>query len=386
MSDDSLQLKVLMMGVIISLVATALIPYLAPSYESDDFRELYSARQEVQAFTGASMVNAAPWALEAIYTPYESGPLSEHLSPTGWVYGEKITLENNPDNSVSAQYINQYAAIKLDPNQKSATPLSQGETITGKVQSGIKWYYEAGNNPGEPNYLFQILDWLGADVELYNYTELSQPSWSYTGYRYEFAPLTKISTDGTTIAASDARLSIVWYSEFMNQYGEASEGLSGGLVLMNSKTNAILAHITMDEIVSAYNVSSQYSTSYRIDFNGVPIDYNIRFDPEALAAGNATLDELFSTGAWSMAVTAVSAGNLMDISTSTNLSTSIGGILDTYLDLFKLDLPNVPVTWSMVLWILCILPLEVVIMMFLSRFGIVGIGAGIVGNVLLGVL
>lgn len=386
MSDDSIQLKVLITGVVISFVVTAMIPYLAPSYEADDFRDLYNARQEVQTFTGISMVNAAPWVLESIYTPYESGPLDEHLSPSGWVYGEKITVENNPDDSISPQYIGQYAAIKLDPGQKSATPLSQGQPVTGQVQDGIKWYYEAGNNPGEPNYLFQILEWFGADVELYNYKELSQPSWVFTGYRYEFAPLTMISTDGSTVAASDARLSVVWYSEFMDQYGDGSEGLSGGLVLMNSTTNAIVAHITIDEIVSAYNVSSQYSTSYRIDFNGVPIDYNIRFDPEALAAGNATLDELFSSGAWSMAVTAVSAGNLIDISNSTSLSTSLGGILDTYLSIFKLDLPNVPVTWSMVLWVLCILPLEIVILMFLSRFGIVGIGAGIVGNVLLGVL
>ena len=387
MSDDSLQVGTIVACIVMSLVLTMCIPYMAPDYEAQDYESLYAARQDVQAFTGASMTNKAPWALTGIYTPYESGNLADHVTDSGWLYGQSITSSNNPDNSVSAGYLGKYSGIKLDPNQKSAMPLSQGETLSYTVQSDMKWYYHAALRDGQQtNYIFKFLDWLGADVDPWIYSDVPAPTWTYTGYRYEFSPLTKISTDGSTVAGQDARLSVVWYSEYLDAYGVGSEGLSGGLVLMNSKTNAIIANITMDEIVSDYNLSSQYSTAYRLDFDGVQIDFNIRFDPDQIAAGTKTLSELWTTGAWSMAVTAISAGNLMDISSSTSLSTSVGSILETYQQIFTLDLPNVPTTWSIVLWILCILPLEVVGLMFLSRFGVLGIGAGIIGNVLLGVL
>lgn len=380
------QVTILVTGLVISLVVSFMVPILAPDYETTDYETLYTARQEVQSFTGASMTNKAPWALEGIYTPYESGPVGDHTSPSGWIYGESISAENNPDNSVSAQYVGSYSAIKLDPGQKSSTPLSQTVPVTGTVTDGIKTYYRPFLNPepGATNNLFKFLDWIGADVDPYEYKTVQVPNWSFTGYRYEFAPLTKISTDGTTIAAADARLSVVWYNEYMNEYGSGSEGLSGGLVLMNARTSAILAHITIDEIVSAYNVSSQYSTSYRVDFDGVQLDYNIRFDPEALAAGNKTLDRMFSDGDWSMAVTAISAGNFIDIENSTSLSTSLGSVIDTYVQIFTLDLPNVPTLWSIVLWIICIVPVEIAVLMFLAEINKYAAAAAVIGSVLLG--
>jgi hypothetical protein len=64
----------------------------------------------------------------------------------------------------------------------------------------------------------------------------------------------------------------------------------------------------------------------------------------------------------------------------------MGNLLDTYLDIFTLSMPAVPLTWSLVLWLVCILPLEVSMIMFLSRFGLVGIGAAILGNVFLTML
>lgn len=387
MSDDRLQVGVIVFSLTISLVISMCIPILAPDYEVQDYETLYSARQEVQSFTGASMTNQAPWELTGIFTPYESGAAEDHVTDSGWLYGESITVANNPDNSVSVNSLNKYSAIRLDPNQKSSTPLGQGESVYTTEPVGIKTWYKANlKNGSQTNNLFKFLDWLGADVDPYVYDTIERPTWSYTGYRYEFTPLTKISTDGTTLSAQDARLSVVWYSEYLDAYGVGSEGLSGGLVLMNSKTNAIIANITMDEIIGGYVMGSMYSTSYRLDFNGTAIDFNIRFDPDQLEAGTFTLDELWTQGYWTMAVTAVSAANFMDIAGSTTLSTSVGSILDTYSSIFTLDLPNVPTTWSIVLWIVCILPLEVALLMFYSRFGIKGAAVGILANVLLGVL
>lgn len=387
MSDDSIQITTAVFAVVMSLFITMCVPFLAPEYDTYDYETLYQARQEVQAFTGASMTNKAPWELTGIYTPYESGPVDDHLTDSGWLYGESITAENNPDNSPSVSGIGEYSGIRRDPNKKSSTPLSQGESQYQDVAVDIKSYYKATLRGGnDTNNLFKFLDWLGADVDPYIYETVERPTWSYTGYRYEFAPLTKIATDGNTTAAQDARLSVVWYSEFMDAYGVGSEGLSGGLVLMNARTNAILANITMDEVIADYKLGSMYSTAYRMDFDGTLIDFNIRFDPAELASGTYTLDELWTKGFWTMAVTAVSAANFMDIEGSTSLSTSVGGILETYQQIFLFDLPNVPTTWSMVLWVLCILPVEIVMLMFLSRFGAKGLAIGILGNVLLGVL
>lgn len=387
MSDDGLQVRVAVFSIVISFVITMCVPFLAPDYEATDYQDLYDARQQVQAFTGASMTNKAPWELTGIYTPYESGPVEDHVTDSGWLYGESITADNNPDNSVSVNGLGQYSGIRLDPNHKSATALGQGESVQSKEIVGIKTYYKANLRDGnDTNNLYKFLEWLGADVDPYIYETVERPTWSYTGYRYEFTPLTKIAVDGTATAGQDARLSVVWYSEYLDEYGIGSEGLSGGLVLMNARTNAIVANLTMDEIISDYKLSSMYSTAYRIDFDGTLIDFNIRFDPAQVQAGAYTLDELWTAGYWTMAVTAVSAGNLMDLENSTSLSTSIGSIIDTYSQIFTLDLPNVPTTWSIVLWVLCILPLEVVMLMFLSRFGVIGAGLGILGNVLLGVL
>ena len=101
-----------------------------------------------------------------------------------------------------------------------------------------------------------------------------------------------------------------------------------------------------------------------------------------ITQGNLSLDEAFNRGYWSLAVTAVSASNLLDLQNSVTLSSSIGNILDTYTQIFTFSMPDVPLLWSMVLWIICILPLDVAILMFLSRFGVMGVGAGIIGTVL----
>lgn len=388
MSDDGMQVGVGVFCIVISLFIAMCIPFLAPDYETEDYESLYQARQEVQAFTGSSMTNRAPWELAGIYTPYESGPVADHITDSGWLYGESITSENNPDGSVSVDSLGEYSGIRLDPTKKSNTALGRGESVESQEIVGIKTYYKANLRDGEPqvNNLYKFLEWLGADVDPYIYETVERPTWTFTGYRYEFAPLTKIAVDGTTTAAQDARLSVVWYSEYLDEYGVGSEGLSGGLVLMNARTNAIIANLTMDEIVADYKLGSMYSTAYRMDFDGTMIDFNIRFDPTEIQAGTYTLDELWTKGYWSMAVTAVSAGNFMDIEGSTSLSTSVGSIIDTYSQIFTLDLPNVPTTWSIVLWIICILPLEISMLMFFSRFGVLGAGMGVLANVLLGVL
>ena len=150
-------------------------------------------------------------------------------------------------------------------------------------------------------------------------------------------------------------------------------------------SKGIVSNISAESIISNYNVGSNYSTKYTFNFNGTKIALNLMFDADVLKDGTS-LDEAFSDGRWSLAITATTADSLLNIEDSNTLSTSIGNIIGTYVDIFTFDVPNMPSNWSMVLWILCILPAEIVMLMFLSRFGILGLLGGVIGNVLLGVV
>ena len=384
--DDRLQVGTIVFCIVISFVITSAVPFLAPNVEgdADDIENLYNARIQIANFTGASMTNMAPWQLTGIYTPYVVGtatPDNPHLSDSGWLYGDSITTGDYAD------YIGQ-TIIKMDPSKKSDTALSQAKSEPITVYDGYKWYYNPDGTltrayamaVGVISGLFNL-----SAPDIHTYKTMEAPNWDFTGYRYEFAPLTKIANNAQT-ASDDARLSVVWYSEYANANGVYSEGLSGGLVLMNSKTNAIIANLPVTEIVSNYNIASGYATAYAIDFEGYKLNFNIRFDADVITSGSISLEDAFTRGYWSLAVSSVSASNLLDLQNSTTLATSVGGIIDTYKNIFTFSLPNVPMEWSIVLWVLCILPLDVVMIMFLSRFGIIGVGAGIVGTVLASVL
>lgn len=383
--DDRLQVGTIVFCIVISFVITTAVPFLVPDYSSGDTAQLYKAREEVGAYTGESMVNLTPWQLTGIFTPYQPGtstPDNPHLTDSGWLYGEEIT------SGEYAQYLGKNI-VKLDPQQYSNRPLSQSETEDITVINGLKWYYRSTlGDSDEPNPLFMIVAGVanvaGVDVDPYKYKTVEAPRWDYSGYRYEFTPyLNLLDENGDPKpSATDARLSVVWYKEYSQQNGQSSQGLSGGLVLLNDRTNGIVANLTAGEIVERYDVNSSYSTRYTVDFDGLKLWFNIRFDTDVITQGNLSLDEAFNRGYWSLAVTAVSASNLLDLQNSVTLSSSIGNILDTYTQIFTFSMPDVPLLWSMVLWIICILPLDVAILMFLSRFGVMGVGAGIIGTVL----
>jgi hypothetical protein len=54
-------------------------------------------------------------------------------------------------------------------------------------------------------------------------------------------------------------------------------------------------------------------------------------------------------------------------------------MLETYINIFTLDIPNLSTEWNLVLWVICIMPVGLSVILFLSRFGLAGIGAGILG-------
>ena len=373
--DDRLQVGMAVFAVVISLVVSFLLPIVAPAYDTDTgytYADIFAEKSSLEAYTGESMTNMTPWKLTGVYTPWTLGDDINNIDDeTGWAYGQSIAYNQ----------IGKTSKIKLDPDQKSSTPLAATsyKNVPITTTENIWWMY--GLN-GELNIFGHFADWIGSDTteEVTNYKDVN--SWVYTGYRYEFDPMLKIdysdpnSSNYSKVSQSDAKLSIVWYK------GLYGQGLSGGLVLYNNTTNGIVANITMEDILASYNAASNYSTRYSFDFDGVQVYLNLRFDMDVIS-GSYNLTDAFNEGRWTMAITALSMDNFMDLSGSNSLSNSAANIVDTYIKIYTMSFPNLDLLWSMVLWVICVLPIQLTVLMFLARFGIAGVAVGVLGSALL---
>lgn len=373
--DDRLQVGMAVFAVVVSLVVTMMLPIVAPAYDSDTgytYADVYLEKATLEAYTGESMTNMAPWRLTGVYTVWTMGDDINNIDPeTGWAYGDSIDYPE----------IGKTAKIKLDPDEKSDRPLAYStyKDVPITTTEGYWWMY--GLN-GDLNVIGHIVDWLGYETTYPVTTIQDVNSWQFSGYRYEFDPMLKIdysdpsSSDYSKAAQSDAKLSIVWYKDAIGQ------GLSGGLILYSNTTNGIVANITMEDILASYNEQSRYSTKYQFDFEGVQVYLNLRFDMDVIN-GSYDLTTAFDEGRWTIAITALSMDNFMDLNTSNTLSNSVANILDTYIKIYTLSFPNIDFLWSMILWIICILPIQLTVLMFLSRFGVVGLGLGVLGSTVL---
>ena len=380
LGDDELQIKLAVLGVIIGIVVSAMLPivFQAPNATGYSLEEITKERTSLEAYTGESMISQAPFVLAHVYTPYIAGN-DWHVTEDGWLYGEELLDSGgNPYFAPDAAGRNQIgltSGIHLDPDKKSSTPLFQSDYTSMVPTKTMKWYY--GNEDGELGLLGAFAQWAG--WELYNYEERSFPAWNFSGYRYEFDPMLRIATTDDKKTVDDAKLSIVWYDL------DGQEGISGGLILYDSKTNGIVANYSAQEIVNNYNIASATASAYVLNFNGTKVNMFIQFDPEVKIYG-MPLESAWSAGKWTLAFTAISADAYLDIQGSNSFSGSVGNILTTYLDIMTLDVPQLSLEWNLVLWIVCSLPIMMAVLLFLSRFGLKGIAGGILAVALGGVL
>ena len=381
---DNLQVGIAVFCIVISLATAMMVPVFAPGYDTGySYNDIYQERMELEAFTGESMTSQSPWMLTGVYEAYVQGGELNIDDETGWIYGKEIT---------DYPYVNESTAIRLDPNQKSSMTFDQADIQYKDPE--YKFHY-ADNAGGDIVYgivsgLAHGVNWIAnklgqddvwAEPERLKDDGIAQ-TWTYTGYRYEFDPMMTIqkNEDGSDKTSSvDAQLSIIWYDV------NGNEGLSGGLILYDDMSEGIVANYSAVDIVSNYNIGSSFATKYTFNFDGQKISMHILFDSDVFLDGT-DLGDAWSEGRWTVAFTATTADDLFNIEDSNTLSSSIGNIIQTYSDIFTFDLPNVPTEWSMVLWILCILPAEIAVLMFLSRFGPLGLLAGVLGNIFLGVL
>lgn len=366
-SSDGLFFRVAIFATVLSITVTALFSIILPGVTTEyTYEDFMNERDSVMSFTGDNMINSNPWKLVQVTTPYTIGT-DYNVDDSGFLYGSSVDYAGIGS-----------SVFRMDNTQRSGTTLNQSNETVTVTETEVKWQYR--NNitkwaaiPGA----VVLSNITGRPVEFFTTTtnEVDYPTWQHTGYRYVLKPMLPFKDN--TSSSVDGSLSLVWYKS-----PNGSQGISGGLVIYGHD-RTIISNYSATDIISDYNTSSGYSTKYNFTFDGIPLNLNIRFDPEVIN-GSASLEEAWDNGAWSIAITSVSAGNFLDLQDSSSFTTSLGSIVNTFINIYKFDIPNVnnPL-YNVLLWLFCVFPAELALMLFLkSVFGMAGVAAGVLGNLI----
>lgn len=356
------QIRVVTFATVVSIMIAVLLPFLCPiqGMDADDVDRIMGQRAELQAFTGASMVNQSPFQLTGVYTPYIPGQSAERYTKDGMLYGESI----NPYTLNGTNYIDKVANIKLDPEHKSSSMLiADNRTVETEYQRLKDWadggnydWWELGRVPLDFLNMWLHKDVLNEDpYETYTKTT-NYSTWVYSGYRYVFEPSLNVDYATETGEASSDRmsLSIVWYDI------ESTEGISGGLVIYENKTKQLVANITAGEVVRDYDLYSGRASIYTLAFDGLPMKMAIKFDTSALD-GSMELLDAWSKGYWTVGFYASSIHNFIDVENSMSYELTLGSLVDTYTQIFTLNYPTLGAGWDIIVWIMCSLPMLLVL-------------------------
>ena len=357
-SGDGALIKLAIFCTVFSLIVTIGVANMYSSNADYDFDTVATERANLINFTGETVVSNTPWALTGVYTPWVLGT-PYNLTSENFLYGSSID-----DYPYLYSTYGKTTEIKLSADAKSAIPLSYGSQTAQVVQQEQEWYAKIG-------FLQPVFGFFGLPLTKEVTVEKDYSVWNYTGYRYEFDPMLPFNNG---VSAADGKLSIVWYSN------SDVDGISGGLVIYGNE-DILLANIGAADIVNNYNVMSAYSTKYQFDFDGCDIYLNVRFDPDVVNS-SADLEQAWKEGKWSIAITSPSAGNFLDVNNSNSFSSTIGNITTTFKQIFTFSLPNMGPYGNIIAWLFCSLPAEMALLLFCSKFGVAGIPAAILGNLL----
>lgn len=353
-SGDATLIKIAIFGLAMSLLCTAFISVLFVSNGDYDYEDVTASRQELIQFSGETMLNQTPWQLTHVYTPWNNTYESDRIDADHWLYGEEIT---------DYPYLHKSADIRLSPEQKSSVPLTYVlDAESYRVDEGYKWWAGLGSDPEKRGPFGDISAWLFGEDSVKNFSEGKSNQWNFTGYRYVFDPMlpfTSSDPDSGEVSTVDGALNIVWYN-----YG-GTEGLSGGLQIYGGKV--LLASYTAADIVTDYNSSTNYASVYDFDFQGTMLALSIRFDPAVIEAGTSLM-QAWTNGDWSMAISSPSAGNFFDIDGSSSFTTTAGGMIQTFINIYTFNLPSIQNPWmDVILWLLVGLPMTMAMALITLR-------------------
>lgn len=356
--DDQTLIKIAVFGVAFSIIATLGLAVLVLDGGDYDYDTIQGYRDDLIDFSGEAMINQNPWVLEHVYTSWmiSDGVDSDHIDADGWLYGEEIT---------EADYtggLHQSANIRLssDAAHKSSVPISVSASKYEYTEvDGYEWW-------ADPDNFFSVItrpigEFFGGDI--YTYNDVTATQFNYTGWRYVFNPTLPFAVasedNPDNTSSKDGSLSIVWYS-----YG-GQEGISGGLQVYGG--DVLLSTYSASDIIANYNDTSSYATTYDFNFNGTMLTLSIRFDADVLASGTPLM-QAFTTGAWTMAISSLSAGNFYDIEESNSFASTAGSMISTFVDIYTFDLPNVENGWAKtIMWLLVGLPMTVAMLCVTMR-------------------
>ena len=363
MGDDNQLMKVAVFCISLSVIATCMVTVFVAGTGDYDYDAIAAYRNELTEFTGGTLVNDTPWVLTGVYTPFVPSNVAEEDIPnhieydnnrmSGWLYGSKITTYPDLDKS---------ADIHLDKNQKSNQLLTVGDPQSWNYEEGREWW--AGDNPYgvdlSPIGKWGIQTWnyitqneLYTDTSGYGirYNSGTANNWNYTGYRYVFDPTLPFSSDSST---RDGRLSLVWYDTVTDT------GLSGALEVYTSKDSEqiLLGSISASDIISTFQSTNGYVSTFDFNFEGTHLNLTIRFGPTVYSS-YTSLQDAWDDGAWSLAISSSSAGNFFDVENSNAFDVTAGTAFDTFIDIFTFQTPEFNDTpWAnVILWLLCGLPM-----------------------------
>lgn len=366
------------MSITITLLTSVLFPIANYEGETPSAQAVDEAQRSIALFSGQSAINYVGWDFEGAYTPYDStlgGASGASQGVDGWLYASDVSSWYDADSNgvYSRGHVGTNSPIYLNPEQKSTVDLtysSISDTVTER-QSGLggSWNRFWGNVFGDDSSGY-------VDVTYsYNY-------WSFTGWRYVFTPVSAINAFDTT--SQNVTLSLIWYDG-----GLAGESLQAGFVLYGTSGDDVweIGQITADTIVNNYG-NDGYATRYQFTFQNNTVYAFIKFDDSVInTVGTIDWDRAFSEGKWSLQIASPTVANLFsgDSSISTAGST-MGNLLTSFVSILTLSNPEIPSPWSIVVWLFIVVPADLGIIMFTSRFGVAGAVVGGIAGIATAIL
>lgn len=332
---ESWQYKLLIYALILVVVTPIMFSLLVPTKAQSDWEEeIADIENTYYRQSGKSATNDINiWPLTGIYTPYSGGEYA--YTEDGWIYGE---LVNNP--SEPTQYVNK------------ADYTGETFTVTRNPANGLYYYLTAPSNRtdiktvtttegGGYNYdgatIYSAITMDTAHQSDIFFTTASKTEtdrgyyyeYGKTGgqaWRYAFQPLSNYETtlNGTTykINSNTSSLSLIWYT-----YQNLS-GIAGQLTITGGDQG--VSYLTSNDIIRAYN-SANYSASFTMTFNNIPMHLLISLNPTAISKG-VTVAQCWDLGYWSVMV--YSEQDLASSMSNASYNFSIDNMWNVVVDLF----------------------------------------------------
>lgn len=326
--DMAFSYGLILMAVVLMIAMPMCINILAPQHEVTEYEDVINQLNESYAnFTGSAPIKEDVWALQGIYTPYQSsGP--QGTTKDNWLYGTEVhdytpSQYNAGDNTYTVS--NRVTVDGETRNLNHYVYTNVGSGYAG-ISNGDVYSYVAMDVNQQSNIFFAPQN---------KHTVGSNFYYDYSGYRYSFSPIssvTGVDDNGNTITWDKdySSCSLIWYS-----YYNLQNGIAGQLVI-NSSMDGGTAYITSDTIIK--NLNTQNNTAkFDLVFNGVTIYLYLKLDSYYLSTG-LSIQECFNQGYWSVMLTSASA----DVSSyvSPDYSFNPENIFQTFIDIFTFNLDS----------------------------------------------